>query len=69
MHAAEDLLAQAGDRSITDIYTERQPCRECALQIPERTNVTWSFAWSTDRAVQRDTNTALKAAISALFDV
>lgn len=66
MHAEEDILSQAGDRSITDMYTERGPCARCAGLISEGTNVTWSFPWN-PASVRMASNDALAAAVRGLF--
>jgi RHS repeat-associated protein len=68
MHAEHDIISQAAGRRITDLYTERQPCARCAARIPEGTNVTWSYPWNADKAVQTASNAALRNAIRGLFN-
>jgi len=64
-HAEEELIARAGARKITDLYTELEPCaRKCAA-LTGGMNATWSWAWNdVDRAASQF---AKREAIRRLF--
>ena len=65
MHAEEDVMNQAQGKKIVDIYTEREPCVECA-GITEGMNVTYTWAWHPSE-VRPASNKALTAAVRGLF--
>ncbi|WP_159771017.1 RHS repeat-associated core domain-containing protein [Streptomyces sp. HM190] len=65
IHAEEDLIQQAGDRKVVDLYTEREPCANKCAGLVKDINVTYSYRWN---GVDRDaSNAALKRAIDDLF--
>jgi RHS repeat-associated protein len=50
-HAEEDVLAQAGNRRMEEMYTERQPCANKCESLTRDIDVTWSWDWNgVDRA-------------------
>ncbi|MGW0087340.1 RHS repeat-associated core domain-containing protein, partial [Streptomyces sp. NPDC003393] len=70
-HAEEKLLDAAGDR-IVALYSERQPCNgthNCIGKIAAAgiKNVSWSFDWNSNKAVQEKATADFKAAIAELF--
>ncbi|MFD7614365.1 RHS repeat-associated core domain-containing protein [Streptomyces sp. NPDC059828] len=73
MHAEEELIQKAGNRKITRLYTEREPCANKCMGLTEDMNVTWSYKWngadraSTD-AIRAKSNKDLAAAIRDLFN-
>ncbi|MFJ6566348.1 RHS repeat-associated core domain-containing protein [Streptomyces sp. NPDC091292] len=71
-HAEEKLLDAAGDR-IVAVYSERQPCNgshNCAKKLSDAGigNISWSFDWSSDKAVQRKATSDLADAVNKLFN-
>lgn len=45
LHAEQDVLAQAGDRRVVSLYTERQPCAARCQAATEGINVQYTFPW------------------------
>jgi RHS repeat-associated protein len=81
-HAADDghvekrMLARLREMGVdpstdvTDLYIEFQPCGRCQRDyIPQYgdARITWTWPWSTDRAVQADSQAARRAAIRDLW--
>ncbi|WP_399925102.1 RHS repeat-associated core domain-containing protein [Streptomyces kanamyceticus] len=66
IHAEEDLIQQAGDQKITDLYTEREPCANKCANLVKDINVTYSYKWNgVDRG---KSNAELKKAIKDIFE-
>jgi Xanthomonas XOO_2897-like deaminase len=65
MHAEEDLIQQAGDQRIVDLYTEREPCAAKCYYLTQDKNVTWSWPWNQPE-VRSATNAAVRAAAREL---
>jgi RHS repeat-associated protein len=65
VHAEEDLIRQAGDRRIVDLYSERQPCAAKCEGLTAGMNTSWSWQWNgVDRGA---VNAEIKATINNLF--
>ncbi|MFD3682482.1 polymorphic toxin-type HINT domain-containing protein [Streptomyces sp. NPDC058613] len=65
VHAEEDLIRQAGDRRIVDLYSERQPCAAKCEGLTAGMNTSWSWQWNgVDRGA---VNVRIKATINNLF--
>jgi hypothetical protein len=73
-HAEQDVIAQAGGRTITDVYVEFEPCKatcEQALAKFPGVRVTWSWPWNGSTpaetaAIRADSRLARAAAIKEL---
>ncbi|MGW5449268.1 RHS repeat-associated core domain-containing protein [Streptomyces asiaticus] len=73
VHAEEDLISKAGNRKITELYTEREPCAKKCAGLVEDLKVSWSYKWNgTDRsateAIRAQTNKDLASEIRRLFN-
>ncbi|MFE7590366.1 ricin-type beta-trefoil lectin domain protein [Kitasatospora sp. NPDC057512] len=65
IHAEEDLIRQAGDRRIVELYSERQPCANKCEGLTAGMKTSWSWQWNgVDRGA---VNAEIKAAINDLF--
>jgi RHS repeat-associated protein len=65
LHAEEDVIRQAGNRPIVDLYSEREPCQNKCQALTQGMNVTWSWDWNgVDRGAS---NRDLNASVGALF--
>ncbi|MFD9565400.1 polymorphic toxin-type HINT domain-containing protein [Streptomyces sp. NPDC059994] len=65
IHAEEDLVRQAGDRKIVELYSEREPCEAKCQALTAGMKTSWSWQWNgVDRTV---VNSQIKAAINDLF--
>jgi hypothetical protein len=66
IHAEEDLIRQAGDRKIIDLYTEREPCAKKCSSLVKDMNVSYTWRWN---GVDRAESTAQwKKAMQDLFN-
>ena len=71
-HAEDDLINQAGDRGIVDLYTERAPCAASCQGKLGGVNVTWAFPWNGSNAaetaaIRAASSGGIKSYIRALF--
>jgi deoxycytidylate deaminase len=66
LHAEEDVIAQAGDQRISQLFTEREPCGARCAALTQDINVTWSWPWNPP-GVRAATNAALREAVQGLF--
>ncbi len=71
-HAEENLIQQAGNRRIVDLYSERAPCAAKCADLVAGMNPTWSWEWNEvdladTKAIRADTNAALRKAVQDLF--
>jgi hypothetical protein len=65
MHAEEDVLQQAGDRRIVELYTEREPCaRKCAGLTQD---IPTSYTWQWNNVDRAAVTTAIRTAVRGLF--
>src|SRR5690606_39099022 len=59
-HAEKNMVARLGELGVSpsavkQLYVEYQPCARCAAKwLPQfdEAEVTWSFVWNSDKAVQ-----------------
>src|SRR5262249_19264614 len=66
LHAEQDVIQQAGERRIVDLYSEREPCEARCKALTQDMNVTWSWRWNPPD-VRDATKAAFRAAIRELF--
>ncbi|MEU5612719.1 nucleic acid/nucleotide deaminase domain-containing protein [Streptomyces sparsogenes] len=71
VHAEEDLIAKAGNRKITELYTGREPCANKCAALVKDLKVFWSYRWNgADRsteAIRAQTNRNLESAVNELL--
>jgi RHS repeat-associated protein len=74
LHAEQDLLRQAGNRKIVELFTERAPCaKRCQPLLRDKgIDISWAFRWNgataaETKAIRADTTAALKGVVNELF--
>ena len=71
-HAEVNLLELAGNRRITDLYTERAPCANRCQGLLGDVTVRWSFAWNgadaaSTKVIRAQSNSNLGSAVKELL--
>ena len=64
--------ASGSGRNITDLYTERAPCRARCQPLVGDMNVTWSYPWNGGNtaetaAIRSQSKADLRSAVQQLF--